>query len=268
LMNNFNVKNRIQKDRSYILVVVIMTAIFSINFFIQTPRVYATTIVQCDPSDGYIRKKGSDVAVAQENLLKVGDGGSDYVHRIFIKFPIQPCGEVVSARLYIYAHSSVQNSFVDVFDPLNNPGLGDLIVYHIGDYGTLDADDFDAASINSDPGVLIPGTDTVNVGYISIDITRALQDDINHYQTFTTFMLRMETDTDYNADDDFWRFQSSRHPDGYGPHIEYTCTVGGTVMASRHTQALTYLLIVIGVVAVGGILKAFTRTYSKPSTRT
>jgi len=265
-MKSFNIQNWIQKDRSYILVVVILTAIFSISYFIETPRVYATTIVQCDPSDGHVLDDGT---VAQENLLKAGDGKLKKAHRIFVKFPIQSCGFVDSARLYIYAHTSVKDDYVDFSGSLSNPGLGDLIVYHINDYGTLDGGDFGAASIDNDPGVLIPGTDTVNIGYISIDVRSAMQDDVNHHRDFTTFMIRMETDTDGDTLNDFWRFESSRHPDGYGPYIEYTCTaVGGTVMASRHTQVLMYLLIVIGVVAVGGIFKALTKTYSKPSSRT
>ena len=103
-----------------------------------------------------------------------------------------------------------------------NSGLGDCQIIHIDDYETLDPTDFGASSIGNDPGVLIGSAETPNVGYISIDVTAAMQDDINHRRAFTAFMIKLSTDTDYDGMVDTLTFGSSESGATRAPYIEYS----------------------------------------------
>lgn len=240
-------------------ITVLVVALLSGIYLALTPGVYAAPMrVYCEPSDGYVR----DGIAEQFDLLKAGDGALNYCHKIFVKFRIPSEGTIISARLYLYAHSSRRNGNTYSASPLPNPDLGDLVVYHVNDYGDLDPGNFDAVSIDHDPGVLIPDGETVNVGYISIDITDAMQDDVDNGRRFTTYMIRMQDDTDGDSLDDFWRFCASRHPDeDTEPYIEFTISipVGGTMTGAGYMSVLVYVAIALGVFFVGGALIAFRR---------
>jgi streptogramin lyase len=141
----------------------------------------------------------------------------------FVKFSLAGVtGTLSSARLYLYVEVSAHDSVWDNTSPLVNPGLGDCQIIHIDDYETLDPTDFGASSIGNDPGVLIGSTETPNVGYISIDVTAAMQDDINHGRAFTAFMIKLSTDTDYDGMVDGLTFGSSESGATRAPYIEYS----------------------------------------------
>mgnify|MGYP007013856843 CR=1 FL=1 len=73
--------------------------------------------------------------------------------------------------------------------------------------------------------MLISGTETPDVGYQSIDVKAAMQDDINNGRSYTTYRLEMETDTDNDGKYDKWNFYATEH-DGYDPYIKYTLSGG------------------------------------------
>jgi hypothetical protein len=129
------------------------------------------------------------------------------------------------------------------------------------DYGLLGAGDFNALSIGNDPGVLLADEATPNIGYVSIDVRAAMQDDIYYGRAFSAFMIRMATDTDNDNGMDEWYFRTSeRTGTSEDPYIEYTSTaptptptprpVGGIVMPTNKLEILTPYLAVAGLVAI------------------
>ena len=145
-----------------------------------------------------------------------------------------------SATLNVVVYASIRDDSYDNISPLTNPGLGDLQVVHIHDYGALDASDFDSSSIGNDPGVLISASATPNVGYISIATTGAMQADINAGKSFTSYLLKFQTNTDDDARGDLWYFRPSESEGtSYDPFIEFTVApcpaVGGVILSVNPT---------------------------------
>ncbi len=215
-------------------------------------------IVYGDISDGSV---GSDGNVAdclgpfeEEALedigpnLAVGDGVENSIICGFIKFSLSGIAGIISdAKMHLYVSQSIKDwgspYLVDqdphyYSGPTTNPGLGDCEVIHIDDYDILDANDFYASSIGNDPGVLIGSTETPNCAGVlstkntpvSIDITAAMQDDIDNGRTYTTFMIKLSSKTDGDSMIDAWFFWSSEvrtvfESDGGGldhtPYIEF-----------------------------------------------
>ena len=164
-------------------------------------------VVYSDPSDGYAR---STYASSTSTFLRVGDIENNEYDRAFLKFSLAGIsGTLSSARLHVYVFASYKDGTLYTTSPLRNPGLGDCVVRHIADFGTVDTGDIDAPSIGNDPGVLIGGTTNPNVGYVSVDVTAAMQDDINNGRAWSVFMIKMSTDTDGNTDRDEFLFYSS-----------------------------------------------------------
>jgi hypothetical protein len=145
---------------------------------------------------------------------------------------------------------------------LSNPGLGDCVVRHISDYGNLGSEDFDAASIGNDPGILIASTATPNIGYISIDVKAAMQGDINNGRPYSAFMIRMATTTDGDSKSDSWNFFTSEQGGtSQDPYIEYSLTtpapiptprpVGGVLMPTNKLEILApymALIVLVGTI--------------------
>lgn len=67
----------------------------------------------------------------------------------------------------------------------------------------------DSPSIGNDPGVLISSSATPDVGYVSIDVTAAMQDDMNKGRRYTTFMIKMAVNTNNDGNDNYWAFLAS-----------------------------------------------------------
>jgi hypothetical protein len=135
---------------------------------------------------------------------------------------------------------------------LPNIGLGDCRVYHIADYGTLDPTDFNAPSIGNDPGVLISSTATPDVGYLSIDITAALLDDLNNGRTFSAFMIRNTVDTDGDGKNDQWDFVPIvGEPTDQSPFVSISyLPVGGIVVSTNKFHIVMPFLALAGLIAV------------------
>jgi hypothetical protein len=166
------------------------------------PRVYS------DSSDGWTYSWGG--GSHSDTVLTVGDDITNNYGRSFVKFSLSGISGTLSfARLYLYVFQSIVDGIGYASGSLPNPRLGDCQVIHIDDYGTLDGSDFNAPSIGNDPGVLISGTATPNVGYVSIDVTAAMQDDIYDGRTFSSFMIKLATDTDSDGKLDNWYFYAS-----------------------------------------------------------
>jgi len=218
-------------------------------------------IVFSDAQDGDVRDDG--LVTANAISFSVGDQVDDYYRRGFVKFSLAGLSSTVaSATLNIAVVSSVTNDVPDNTDPLNNIGLGDLQVLHINDYGTLDASDFAAASIGNDPGVLIGSSATPNVGYVSVDVTAAMQDDINNGRSFTSYLLKMATDTDNDDLMDMWELDASEAGVLSAPYIEYTLSaraVGGILTPVNKLTILAPYLALLGLVGAVTVAVAVQR---------
>jgi len=185
--------------------------------------------VQVKASPGTIFSDAQDGCVGSggyltSDVIAVGDDGGNLYRQGFVKFSLAVIsGTLSSARLYLYVFYSALNGNGYSTSPLPNPGLGDLLVRHIDDYGTLDQGDFNATSIGNDPGELLSFSATPNVGYVSIDVTAAMQDDIDHARSYSSFMLYLTTDTDHDSANDDWYFYASENTGTtQDPYIDYT----------------------------------------------
>lgn len=225
------------KLRLLLSVVLLMTLIA------LTPMGRAAPVkIYSDPSDGYVRPDGG---WAQSKNIFVGDTSGNAKVQGFVKFSLAGIsGTLASAKLYFYVYGSETKRAQHLTSPVTNPGLGNCLVRHIADYGTLGTEDLDAPSIGNDPGVLISDTATPNIGYVSIDVKAAMQDDVNKGRTYSTFMIKMATDTNNDGISDVWYFYAVE-ADGTNqdPYVEFeigpTATSTITASTSRTTTAST-----------------------------
>jgi len=232
------------------LAVLLMGVIASASCFIPVQVVNAARIIYGDLSDGRVSSTGGINTVSS---LRVGDdiGPPEAGLHTLVKFSLSGVsGQSVSARLYLYLYNSNVDSSWDSISPLTNPGLGDCSVRHIDDFGTVDASDYNAPSIGNDPGILISGTSTPDIGYLSIDVTAAIQDDINKGRAFSAFLIRSSIEKDGDDRADFWSFRSSDW-DGTSedPYIEIFSPVGGILMPVNKLEVLAPYLALAGLVA-------------------
>jgi len=217
-----------QVVRATALVLLMVASIFVANSSLPLPEVNASPDVRySDPTDGVVTGSGGINTGASHFWVGDEQDPPNVPLQAFVKFSLSGIsGTLASARLYLYVAFSDHDAVSDSSSPLTNPGLGDCLVRHIGDYGTLGPSDFNAPSIGSDPGVLIAGTATPNVGYTSIDTTAAMQDDINHGRAFTTFLIKLSTDTDYDGKIDRLFFGASEAGATEAPYIDYRLSLG------------------------------------------
>jgi len=214
-------------------------------------------IVFGDSSDGIVYNTGLVLSAAA--VYFVGDDASNQYFQALVKFSLGLVSKCLSsASLNLYVFQSILNDVVDNSGSLTNPGLGDLQVRHINDYGTLDAGDFDAPSIGNDPGVLIGGSATPNVGYVSITVTDAMQDDINNARSFTSYLLKLQTNTDNDGRDDSWALSAvEQGGTSQDPFIEYTTqpcpAVGGEILSVGVSSVILAWFLLVAVLAVGAI---------------
>jgi hypothetical protein len=209
-------------------------------------------IVFADSSDGYVSNTG-DVS----SVFAVGDGTNNQFIKSFVKFSLDGlAGKCLrSATLNVVVYASIRDDSYDNISPLTNPGLGDLQVVHIHDYGALDASDFLSSSIGNDPGVLISASAMPNFGYVSIAITGAMQADINAGKSFTSYVLKLQTNTDNDAKGDLWYFLPSENEGtSYDPFIEFTVgpcpVVGGAILLINPTALVLPWLGLVSILTV------------------
>ncbi|MCW3975904.1 MAG: hypothetical protein NWE86_06660 [Candidatus Bathyarchaeota archaeon] len=213
-------------------------------------------IIYSDPEDGIV---GSNNFV-NNDVINVGDTSLNVYFRGFVKFSLSGVsGSISSATLNLYLWSSYSNGAYDSLPNLTNPGLGDLQVIHIADYGTLSSEDFDDTSIGNDPGVLISGSATPPTGYISIDITAAMQDDIDNGRAFTSFLIKLATDTDGTFDTDNWGIRASEYASSTRAFVEYELApenpVGGIYAPNNKLNILVPYIALVGL--IGAISSIF-----------
>jgi len=220
-------------------------------------RVQAAPVkIYSDVQDGYV--DSFPTPVSWTTTMDAGDTGVPQYRQAFVKFSLSGIsGTLSSATLYLYMFCSYLDGVYDGTSPLTNPGLGDCVVRHINDYGTLDGSDLNAASILNDPGVLLSSSATPNVGYVSIDVKAAMQDDINKGRAFSSFMIKMITNTDADPTVDEWEFYTSEQSGtSQDPYVEYAIgagasspSVGGVVLPTNTLTVLAPYFTLIGLVA-------------------
>jgi hypothetical protein len=249
----------IKKNLNYmpILTLSIMLILLSSTVLLQNVAADDTGIIYSDSSDGTVRSDG--LIITGQNTAVVGDGNGNRPTQAFFKFEIPEMmhpGGTLRATLYIFLNHTRVNNTNDYIDPLQNPGLGDCLVRHIDDYITLGLEDLNSPSIGNDPGVLITGSETPNKGYISIDVTEAMQDDVDSSRTYTTFMIKTALDTDNNSDEDRWRFSAYEHNQGQEPYIEYKWIkpVGGELLTINKLQIIAPYLLMLAFIATATAL--------------
>jgi hypothetical protein len=207
---------------AFIALIFLLFASFS---FVHERRVKcvraSSAILYDDVSDGYVDSDGVVYSIYPQ--MSLGDWNTNAYAACFVKFNLSGVsGTLSSATLGFYMSRSLHDNITDSVDPLTNIGLGDCQVIHITDYGTLDASDLFATSIGDDPGVLLGSTSMPNIGYVSIDVKTAMQDDINNGRPWSAFMLKMSTNTDSDDRNDYWVFWTYEYGDTTKqPYISY-----------------------------------------------
>ena len=189
----------------------------------------SSAVLYDDISDGYVDSNGIVYSIYPQ--MSLGDWNTNAYAACFVKFNLSGIsGTLSSATLGFYVPRSIHDNITNSVNPLTNIGLGDCQVIHITDYGTLDASDLFATSIGNDPGVLLGSTSTPNIGYVSINVKTAMQDDINHGRPWSTFMLKMSTNTDSDDRNDYWVFWTYEYGDtAKQPYIGYELEPGSSI---------------------------------------
>jgi len=124
-----------------------------------------------------------------------------YRYRGFLKFDISgiPAESAIdSAILYIYYYDSYGNGVQGVApDPAD---VGSLVVDHMGDFGTLGANDYQMLAKASDVGTIIP-PNTAPAGWYSLDVTSYVQADLDEADVPDTscFRLRQSVEESYSS---------------------------------------------------------------------
>jgi hypothetical protein len=228
-----------------------------ISFCSSIPWVNGALVIYGDPSDGVV---SSDGGINSANVFFwIGDEASppNVVLRSFVKFSLAGVsGKVGSATLKLSVQISEKDGVGGGVSPLQNIGLGDCLVIHINDYGTLNPSDFNTPSIGNDPGVLISSSTNPNVGYLSIDVTSAMQDDIDNGRAFTSFMIKMAIDTDNDGLVDRFFFSAAEDSSGRPPIIEYAPPAVGGI-----SIPINKLEIAIPYIALAGLIAAISTVY-------
>ncbi|MEM3595667.1 MAG: CFI-box-CTERM domain-containing protein [Candidatus Bathyarchaeia archaeon] len=217
------------KRISRILTILLMAVILSVNCFRPIIEVDAApAVVYSDSSDGFVGNTGS--VTTSTSYMYVGDNELNVYFRAFLKFSLSGVSGIISsARLYLYVYGVTIGPTGFFVSPLPNPGLGECVVIHINDYGSLDAGDFNAPSIGNDPGVLIGSIQTPNVGYLSIDVTSAMQDDVNNGRAWSAFMVKMTVNTNSDGMKNLWHLHASEQAGtDKDPYVEYVSQLGLT----------------------------------------
>jgi len=243
-------------DIKRLVFVIVVVSLLLAPLFVQRGRIEwvnasPSTDVFADATDGYLDSNG--VVYSTYSQMSLGDWSNNAYSHCYVKFSLSGVsGTLSSATLNLYVYISYHDNNSYSASPLTNPGLGNCEVTHIADYGTLDTSDFSAVSIGNDPGALLSGTATPNVGYVSIDIRAAMQDDINHGRTWSTFMLRMSTITDGNSDNDYWVFYTSRDASPtHHPYVEYDLVhQGDLILTGNNMTTITGRLDINGSIIV------------------
>src|SRR3989304_344242 len=138
----------------------------------------SSSILFSDVSDGYLDSNNIVYSIYWQ--MSLGDWNTNHYSLCFVRFNLSGIsGTLSSATLHVYVIMSLRDNVSDSISPVTNPSLGDCQVIHIADYDTLNASDFSTTSIGNDPGVLITGSSTPNIGYVAIDVKAAVQDDID-----------------------------------------------------------------------------------------
>jgi hypothetical protein len=210
---------------AFVALVFLLLGSFSFMCGRYVERVRASSaILYDDVSDGYVDSDSRVYSIFPQ--MSLGDWNTNAYAACFVKFNLSGVsGTLSSAILNLYVARSLHDNITDADDPLTNIGLGDCQVIHITDYGTLDASDLFASSIGNDPGVLIGNSVTPNIGYVPIDVETAMQDDINNGRPWSTFMLKMSTNTDSDDRNDYWVFWTTEYGDiNKQPYVEYELT--------------------------------------------
>jgi len=215
-------------------------AVLAVVLALPSAQVTASpAIVFSDAQDGYVNSYGGVSSTLDS--IQVGDDISNYYYQGFVKFSLVGIsGNLSSATLHLYVWEGIHDDVSDLTSPLStNPGLGALVVRHINDYGTLGFSDLNAPSIGNDPGVLLSSGATPDVGYVSINVRAAMQDDIINGRSFTSFMIRLTTNTDNDLKIDGWFFYASeRTGTAQDPYIGYALGAGPHYVYEFHEGVL------------------------------
>jgi hypothetical protein len=228
------------------LTLLMITIVFSVTSFLPVQEARGALVIYSDTQNGLVNEVG---AFGSGNIVS-GDDSTHY-YRGFVKFSLAGIGETLaSATLNLYLYAGSHDGVYGDMGALPNIGLGDCQVIHIADYGVLDPTDFNAPSIGNDPGVLISSTATPDVGYLSIDITAALVDDLNNGRTFSAFMIKNTVDTDGDGKNDQWSFiPIVGEPTDRSPFISISyVSVGGVVTQVNKLKVLTPYIALTGLI--------------------
>lgn len=164
-----------------------------------------------DELDGYIVRYGSGavtVGVDTGWAIAMGDWVTNDQLRGFVSFDLSiiPIGSTIkSARLRLYQTEYIAG------DPYGD--LGVIVVDHVVIGGTLDSSDYDGGLIASNVGTL---SSNDKEEWKELNVTEAVQRDIDDGRDDAQFRLRFIQETDNNGADDIVRFEDGENNKGTG----------------------------------------------------
>jgi len=150
-----------------------------------------------------------------------------YRYRGFLKFDISgiPAGATIdSAILYVYYYGSYGVGVSGAAPSATD--VGNVVVDHIEDFGTLDASDFQMAVKSANIGAII-ALNIAPAGWYSLDVTSYVQADLDEEDTSDTscFRLRQSTEESFAncTESNAWYIYSGDNANNR-PHLDIDYT--------------------------------------------
>ncbi|MCD4827901.1 MAG: T9SS type A sorting domain-containing protein [Candidatus Cloacimonetes bacterium] len=147
-----------------------------------------------------------------------------------VSTPILPDGQIINnAELHFKILACVGNSIFHtypIFDYADSTSHPPLMLDHI-DYGS----ELDQSDVQIPPNQLTPPIfvlDSLFTGWVSVDITDWLRDDITTSRPYSQYRLRLEGDSDWDEASDFIAIYGE-FIDEYCPYLSYQCSVSVSV---------------------------------------
>jgi hypothetical protein len=158
-----------------------------------------------------------DMVIGDTGGLGLPNAAPNRTRRIIVSFPVGALeGDIESATLALAVTETRRDQypdpgFIDGEAPYDNPQLGDALVLNVADPGDPTSDDYNAPSLGSDPGVLIPNGVDGPAFKLTIDVTAAVQQAIDEGRDVLAFRLQMSMPTDNDGLNDTWGFWSGNN---------------------------------------------------------
>ena len=213
------------RTRAAVLSFVALVFVLPAAAFSQTQTDYSLTLLSHISDFEAFGQNGLGVSVNSAiGDMGVGDTTApNFGRRAVVKFNLAPLAgkTLAAARLKLTILQSRRNDAgtgaasetclteIDREAPFLNPGLGNVNVVHIADYGTPDPTDYHSPSLGNDPGMLISVENPAVPGVLFVDVTNAMLQAIKLGAESVAFRIQAAIETDGDGCNDVFFFGAS-----------------------------------------------------------